>query len=159
MMDINQQRNILKRLSRGLPICDEPYKKLADESGVTEDELLEFIRELVDSNVISRFGMVVNHELVGYDANAIVVWDVPDDEVDQIGALLGLQEKISLCYKRPRQMPNWPYNLFTMIHGKNKNEVISELNKIVSENDIANYACDVLISTKTFKHSGSRFDW
>ncbi len=158
-MDINQQRNIMKHLSRGLPICDDPYKDLAEASGISEETLLEFIRELVDSNVISRFGMVVNHESVGYSSNAIVVWDVPDDEVDQVGALLGLQEKISLCYKRPRQMPDWPYNLFTMLHGKSEEEVTSELNKIVNENNIANYASDALISTKTFKHTGSRFDW
>ena len=159
MIDINQQRNILKNLSRGLPICENPYEVLAKESGITEEELLSFIKELVESNVISRFGMVINHESVGYDSNAIVVWDVPDDEVDQVGALLGLQEKISLCYKRPRKMPDWPYNLFTMIHGKSKHEVIKELNNIVSENSIENYACDVLISTKTFKHTGARYDW
>lgn len=158
-MDINQQRNVMRHLARGLPICDEPYKELAAASGISEEDLLKFIGELVDTNVISRFGMVVNHESVGYDSNAIVVWDVPDDEVDQVGALLGLQEKISLCYKRPRQMPDWPYNLFTMIHGRSEQEVISELNKIVSENNIENYASDVLISSNTFKHTGSRYDW
>lgn len=159
MMNINQQRKILNYLSKGLPICEEPYKALAELSGVSEAELLSFIKDLVDSNVISRFGMVIDHDLVGYEENAIVVWDIPDDEVDQIGALLGLQEKISLCYHRQRQLPDWPYNLFTMIHGKTKHDVITELNRIVSENGIENYACDVLISTETFKHSEARTDW
>ena len=159
MMDINQQRKILKHLSSGLPICEEPYKELANKSGVSEKELLDFIHELVDSNVISRFGIVISQESVGYVENAIVVWDIPDEEVDQVGALLGLQEKISLCYRRKRQLPDWPYNLFTLIHGKTKNDVLTELNNIVTSNGIEKYACDVLISTETFKHSGARFDW
>ncbi len=159
MMDINQQKKILKLISNGIPISEEPYKKLANDVGVDEDALIEFIQELVDSNVISRFGMLIDHESVGYNANAIVVWDIPDEEVDQVGALLGLQEKISLCYKRPRRLPDWPYNLFTMIHGRTQDEVIKELNQIVSANNIENFACDVLISTKTFKHSCARYDW
>jgi DNA-binding Lrp family transcriptional regulator len=158
-MNINQQRKILKFLSNGLPICEEPYKELAEKSGVTQEQLFGFIQDLVDSNVISRFGMLIDHEMIGYKENAIVVWDIPDDEVDQIGALLGLQEKISLCYHRQRQLPDWPYNLFTMIHGKTKHDVITELNRIVSDNGIENYACDVLISTETFKHSRARYDW
>ena len=159
MMDINQQRKILKHLSRGMPICDEPYKELAELCGISEPKLFEFIQELVDSNVISRFGMVVDPESVGYVENAIVVWDIPDDEVDQVGALLGLQEKISLCYKRQRQLHDWPYYLFTMSHGKTKHDVLTELNNIVKSNGIENYACDVLISTETFKHEGARYDW
>ncbi len=159
MMDINQQRKILKHLSSGLPICEDPYKELAELCGVSEETLIGFIHELVDSNVISRFGMVIDPESVGYGENAIVVWDIPDDEVDQVGALLGLQEKISLCYRRQRQLPDWPYNLFTMIHGKTKHDVLTELNKIVKTNGIENYACDVLISTETFKHQGARHDW
>jgi len=156
MMDINQQRKVLQLLSKGLPICNDPYKALSKQLEISEHELIEFIKDLDSSNVISRFGMVISPEAVGYEKNAIVVWDVPDDEVDQLGALLGLQEKISLCYKRQRQLPDWPYNLFTVIHGKDQNDVVAELNRIVSENKIENYAWDVLISTKTFKHQDSR---
>jgi len=159
MMDINQQRKVLQQLSKGLPICENPYKAVADEASITEVELLEFIQDLVNSNVINRFGMVINQESVGFVKNAIVVWDIPDDEVDQLGALLGLQERISLCYKRKRQLPDWPYNLYTMIHGKTQNDVVAELNRIVSENNIGNYACDVLISSKSFKHEGARHNW
>jgi len=158
MIDINQQKKILTELVNGLPICEEPYKDLAYKVGISQAQLFEFIHELIDSNVIHRFGMIVDHEAVGYKENAIVVWDIPDEEVDQIGALLGLQEKISLCYRRPRQLPDWPYNLFTLIHGKTKHDVISELNNIIKANRIENYACDVLISAETFKCSGKRSD-
>jgi len=159
MMDINQQRKVLQQLSKGLTICENPYRTVADEANISEDELLEFIQDLVNSNVINRFGMVIHQESVGFEKNAIVVWDIPDDEVDQLGALLGLQEKISLCYKRKRQLPDWPYNLYTLIHGKTQSDVVTELNRIVSENNIEDYACDVLISTKSFKHEGARHDW
>jgi len=158
MIDINQQKKILTELIHGLPICEEPYKELAEKINVSQAELFEFIHDLIDSNVIHRFGMVIDQEAVGYKENAIVVWDIPDEEVDQIGALLGLQEKISLCYRRPRQLPDWPYNLFTLIHGKTKHDVISGLNKIIESNGIENYASDVLISAETFKSSGKRFD-
>ena len=156
MMDINRQKRVLKSLSKGLPICEEPYKQLANELEIKEKDLINFIQELKGSNVISRFGMIVNPESVGYPCNALVVWDVPDNEVDEIGNLLGLHEKISLCYKRPRQLPDWPYNLFTMIHGKNQQAIVTEFNRLVSENDIGQYACDILFSYKTFKHSGAR---
>jgi len=158
MIDINQQKKILMELTSGLPICEEPYKELAEKINVTQDVLFEFIQDLIDSNVIHRFGMVLDQEAIGYKENAIVVWDIPDEEVDQIGALLGLQEKISLCYRRPRQLPDWPYNLFTLVHGKTKHDVISELNKIIESNGIGNYASDVLFSAETFKASGKRFD-
>lgn len=156
MMDINQQKQVLKALSKGLPICEEPYKKLAESLNLDEPLLISFIKELKDTNVISRFGMIVNPASVGYECNAIVVWDVPDEDVDEVGTLLGLQEKISLSYKRPRQMPDWPYNLFTMLHGKSQHAIITELKHIVTENDISQYPCDILFSTKTFKHSGAR---
>ena len=158
MIDINQQKKILLELAHGLPICKQPYKNLAEKVGISQPQLFEFIQDLVDSNVIHRFGMVIDQEGVGYTENAIVVWDIPDDEVDQIGSLLGLQEKISLCYRRPRQLPDWPYNLFTLIHGKTQQDVIAELNRIVEKNGIEDYASDVLISTETFKHSGKRED-
>ncbi len=158
MIDINQQKKILKELAYGLPICEEPYKALAEKINVPQSALFEFIQNLIDSNVIHRFGMVINQEAVGYKENAIVVWDIPDEEVDQVGALLGLQEKISLCYRRPRQLPDWPYNLFTLIHGETKNDVITELNKIIESNGVESYASDVLISNKTYKSLGKRFD-
>jgi siroheme decarboxylase len=159
MMDINKQRKVLKILSHGLPICEEPYKELSEKIGVPQNKIFSFVQELVDANIISRFGMVINQEAVGYEENAIVVWDIPDEEVDQIGALLGLQEKISLCYRRQRQLPDWPYNLFTLIHGKTKQDVLAEINQIVSVNGIDDYACDMLISTETFKHTNTRQDW
>lgn len=158
-MDMNQQRKVLTQLSKGLAICDRPFLALSQQIGTSEEALVDFVQGLVDSNGVSRFGMVIDHEKVGYSVNAIVVWDVPDEEVDEIGVLLGLQEKISLCYKRPRQLPDWPYNLFTLIHGQSQKDVVTQLNKIVSENDIEQYASDILFSTQTFKHTGSRFDW
>ena len=157
MMDKILQQKITNLLSKGLPISEYPYAVLADKLGVDEESLLNFIRQSVDEGVFRRIGMVVNHHKIGYQANAMVVWDVPDEEVDRIGELLGRQEKITLSYRRPRVLPDWPYNLFTMVHGKHRPQVLAEIQAIIQKNNLQNYARDILFSYKKFKQTGARF--
>ena len=101
--------------------------------------------------------MVVNHHNIGYTANAMVVWDVPNNKVDSIGELLGNQNKVTLCYQRPRRLPGWTYNLFTMIHGKNKQQVLEQIDEIVSSNQLQSLPKDILFSCKKFKQTGAMY--
>lgn len=153
--DIQQQ--ILDKLSKGLKICEAPYAELAEEVGVSEAELLEFIKQSVDAGVVKRLGMVVNHHKAGFVANAMVVWNISDDDVDRVGDLLGQQDEVTLCYQRPRRLPEWPYNLFTMIHGKSRAKVLDDIQNIAVRCDLEEYPKDILFSSKKFKQTGARY--
>ncbi|WP_444995261.1 siroheme decarboxylase subunit beta [Aliikangiella sp. IMCC44359] len=157
MISHSTQHQILNQLSIGLDICEHPYQKLALDLGVNEKELLSFINDMVEQNVIKRMGMVVNHHRVGYRANAMVVWDIPDDKVDQIGELFAKQKKITLCYQRPRQLPDWPYNLFIMIHGKCRTEVKEYLESLTASHCLDKYRKDILFSSQKYKQTGAKY--
>ena len=157
MIDEYLQKQILSRLSSGLPICEHPYAELAMDYGVNEAELIEFLEESLANQRLKRIGAVVNHHKLGYSSNAMVVWNVPDKIVDEIGGLLGSQSKVTLCYQRPRKLPDWPYNLFTMIHGKCRQQVLDYLELIVTQNNLQHFHPKALFSTKQYKQTGARY--
>ena len=157
MIDDILEKKIVNLLSKGLPISEHPYADLAAKLAIEEASLLEFVQRSIDNGLLRRMGMVINHHKIGYQANAMVVWDVPDEEVDQIGELLGRQEKVTLSYRRPRVLPDWPYNLFTMVHGKHRPQVLTEIQKIIQQNNLQDYPKDILFSYKKFKQTGARF--
>lgn len=149
---------VAQALSRGLPVCSRPYKQVGDENGLTEQQVIEAIASLVDKGVVSRFGLIVKHRKFGYKANAMVVWDVPDEHIDRIGKTFTASPVVTLCYQRPRRLPDWPYNLFCMIHGREREVVLSEVKKLVEATGIENISYDVLFSTHAYKQRGARYD-
>lgn len=157
MIDECLQRKILSRLSAGLPICEHPYAELAKDYDIEEAELIEFLKTSLTNQKLKRIGAVVNHHKLGYCSNAMVVWDVPDGIVDEVGELLGAQSKVTLCYQRPRKLPEWPYNLFTMIHGKCRLQVLEYLESITALNNLQQFQPQALFSTKQYKQTGARY--
>jgi siroheme decarboxylase len=157
MISTDKEKALFDSLSKGLPICEFPYLELSKQLGLEEVEVLNFISNSLECGKIKRIGMVVNHHKLGYTANAMVVWDVPDGKVDSVGETLGNQDKVTLCYQRPRRLPDWSYNLFTMIHGKNKQQVLDQIDEIVSSNQLQSLARDVLFSSRKFKQTGARY--
>ena len=113
--------------------------------------------QLIGSGVIKRLGVVVRHHELGYRANAMVVWDVPDSEVDQLGYLLGRQDCVTLCYQRPRHMPHWPYNLFCMVHGRDRDEVLACVARMSEGLGLDDIHRTVLFSGRRFKQRGARY--
>ena len=148
---------IMAEIQGGLPLCSQPYKSVADKLGITENILIERIRTLGETGAIKRFGIVIRHHELGYRANAMVVWDIPDDQVDAMGQKLGEFDCITLCYRRPRRLPMWRYNLFTMIHGMNRETVLESLNRIRSKAGLEHIHYDVLFSQRQFKQRGARY--
>ena len=148
---------LIAAIQEGLPLTPRPYADVARQLGWTEDEVLARIRALSDSGVISRFGVIVRHQELGYRANAMVVWDVPDDTVtDAAAALIGLPY-VTLCYRRRRVPPAWPYNLFCMIHGRDRTRVeglAAEAGQAAGLGDCPNA---VLFSGRRFKQRGARY--
>jgi DNA-binding Lrp family transcriptional regulator len=118
-----RDRELLLATQAGLPCSAQPYRDVARQLGWSEDEVLERLRRMATSGALRRVAAVPNHYRLGYTANAMTVWDVADEWVDEVGRELGALPAVSHCYRRPRRLPVWPYNLFAMFHGHSRAEV------------------------------------
>ena len=125
-------RRLLAAIQHGLPLIPRPYAEIAAGLGVSEEEVVARLIWLKQSGVVRRFGVVVRHHELGYGANAMMVWDVSDDRVRELGRCLAGFDFITLCYQRPRRLPTWRYNLYCMIHGKSREEVLANLEWMVN---------------------------
>ena len=150
-------RRLLALLQDGLPLVPAPYAALAERLGVSDAEVRARLTHLQADGVISRFGLVVRHHELGYRANAMVVWDVPDEKVPEAGRRLAALDFVTLCYRRPRRLPRWPYNLFCMIHGLDRAEVLAQVAEAASLAGLEQVRRDVLFSTRRFKQRGARY--
>lgn len=151
------QVELVDKLQSGIPLAAEPYAALWPEDECKADLALDQIHAWKQDGIIKRFGVVVRHHELGYRENAMVVWDVPDDMVKELGSLAAQTPVVTLCYRRPRQLPEWPYNLFCMIHGKNRAVVEAHIAAICSETGLAAYPTKVLFSKQRFKQQGARY--
>ncbi len=150
-------RRLLSALEPGLALDPRPYARLAERAGLSEGKVLERLRALQDNGAISRFGVVVRHRALGYWANAMVVWDVPDAEVRDAGRALAALDFVTLCYRRPRRPPVWPYNLFCMIHGRDRAAVLGQVEAAAQACGLAELRRKVLFSKRCFKQRGARY--
>ncbi len=150
-------RALLNALEDGLPLDPRPYAVLARRLGWIERDVIVRLAHLIDGGVISRFGLVVKHRSLGYRANAMAVWDVPDDEVDRVAAIFAGHAFVTLCYRRPRRRPHWPYNLFCMVHGRDRARVLAEIETLNRAAKADGLPQAVLFSRHCFKQRGARF--
>ena len=144
-------------LENGLDRTSQPYASLAARCGLSEDECLHRLGQLQRLSIIRRFGVVVRHRELGYTANAMVVWNVPDDRVIQVGRQLAAESAVTLCYQRPRRLPDWPFNLFSMLHGQDRGAVLAELEVIRQRLGLGDIPCQPLFSLRRFKQCGARY--
>ncbi len=149
-------RNFLAALEHGLPLEVRPYQSIGQQLGMDESRVIERLGALIDDGIVSRFGLVVRHRELGYKANAMVVWDVPDEDVDALGQAFALHSFVTLCYRRPRRLPNWPYNLFCMVHGRQREAVLGQIDELRSVADTIRRPPAVLFSRRRFKQRGAR---
>jgi DNA-binding Lrp family transcriptional regulator len=150
-------RRLIAALADGLPLVPRPYDALGAALGWTEAEVIARLRGLVAAGVVSRFGVIVRHHELGIRANAMVVWDVPDARVADAGAVLRDLPFVTLCYRRPRRPPAWPYNLFCMIHGRERAAVEALAGEATAAADLAGCERAVLFSRRRFKQRGARY--
>ena len=150
-------RALVRALQGGLPRVPRPYHAVAESLGVAPEIVLARIEAMLQSGAIRRIGVVPNHYRLGYTANGMSVWDVDDDVVDTLGEMVGALGGVSHCYRRPRRMPLWRYNLFAMVHGKSRAEVERQVAAIARVLGAAARAHDVLYSTRILKKTGLRF--
>lgn len=147
---------LLAVLEGGLPLVVRPFAALAEKLGLAEEEVIDRLRRLLDSGIVKRFGVVVRHRELGYRANAMVVWNVPDETVGNAAGSLSALPFVTLCYRRPRRT-GWPYNLFCMIHGKDRQVVLEQIALANAAAGIASLPQAVLFSTQAFKQHGARY--
>lgn len=144
-------------VSEGLPLVKRPYAEIARRLQCSEAEVIDGIGEIIASGDIKRYGVVVRHRRLGYLANGMVVWDIPDSRVSEIGHCIGQYSFVTLCYQRPRRLPEWRYNLFSMIHGQDRAAVIDQVDFIVQQCGLQEIEHEILFSKRCFKQRGASY--
>ncbi len=153
----NIDQNLLAEVAQGIPLVAAPYEEIASRLGLTEDDVIQRLARLDEDGVIKRFGLVVRHRVLGYKANAMVVWDVPDGKIDTLGEKFASYDFVTLCYQRPRRLPQWPFNLFCMVHGKDRDVVRQQIDVLNNNSTAGSYPNAVLFSRQCFKQCGARY--
>ena len=149
-------RRIVVATQKGLPRVSQPYHAIAEQLGISADEVMARLRRMLETGIIRRIGAVPNHYTLGYRANGMSVWDVPDERIRELGKKIGELDFVSHCYHRPRHLPDWPYNLFAMVHGHDRDEVEAKVAQIAALLGEADRGHAVLYSTSILKKTGLR---
>lgn len=148
---------IVRATQAGLPLVARPYDAIAATLGVEPGLVLARLRAMLASGAIRRIGVVPNHYRLGWTANGMSVWDVDDARVDALGEEVGALPGVTHCYRRPRRLPDWRYNLFAMVHGRDRAEVEAQVAGIAALLGDAARAHEILYSTRILKKTGLRF--
>lgn len=150
-------RRLILAVQDGLPLVPQPYAAVAEAAGCSEDQALARLTAMMEAGVIKRLGLVVRHHELGYRANAMTVWDVPDAEVEEVGRRMAAFPCVTLCYRRPRRPPEWPYNLFAMVHGRDRHRVEAQVEAMARDLGLVGHRRAVLFSLRRFKQRGARY--
>jgi DNA-binding Lrp family transcriptional regulator len=150
-------RRLVAALESGLPLVPAPYAAIAETAGVSESYLVARLADWLQQGVIRRLGVVVRHRALGFTANAMCVWDVPDGECDALGTALAREAGVTLCYRRVRALPAWGYNLFCMLHGRDRATVEGRLAELAGSHRLDRFPSAVLFSRRAFKQCGAKY--
>ncbi len=149
-----EDKKVIRQIQGDLPLTPTPFHLLAQRLGWEEKELLRRIRRFIRRGRIRRFGAILRHQQAGYQGNAMVVWRVPEGQVERMGQAMGKFSAVSHCYFRP-PLPHWPYNLYTMVHGRSESDCDREAQKIAEQTGLKHYR--LLFSKKEHKKSSMRY--
>ena len=151
------EADLLLAIQDGFPLSNTPYEDIADSLDASVDDVLDAVKQLREDGCIKRIGCVVNHIVTGFDSNCMVVWNVPDDELDERGIDVGQLPYVTLCYHRPRRPEQgWEYNLFTMIHGRDADVVDEKIDELAEAH--LPFEHERLYTTETLKQTGARYE-
>ncbi|MBL4750531.1 MAG: Lrp/AsnC family transcriptional regulator [Amylibacter sp.] len=148
-------RPIIQALSDGLALVARPFNALADQLSRTEADVIARIKALSDAGILTRVGVIVRHRTIGWHSNAMVVWDVPENQITAAGTALARHPGVTLCYERQRLAGLWDYPLFSMIHGQSRAQALAVLNGALALPELAGCAHQVLFSQRCFKQKGA----
>lgn len=148
------QKKVVRVLQHGISAVEQPFLVAADLIGISEDELLRQLHSMKAKGVMRRFGAILRHQKAGFSANAMAVWNVPDEKIEEFAGLVMKFQNVSHCYERPR-LDDFPYNIYTMIHGRSREEVIDTATKIANEVGLTEF--ELLHTTAEYKKSSPVF--
>ena len=151
------EKALIEIISAGLPLVEHPYAAIAAQLGCNETAVIDGIKRIMARGDVKRFGVVVRHRKLGYRANGMVVWDIPNARVAELGHCIGQYSFVTLCYQRPRRLPEWRYNLFSMIHGQDRAAVIEQVGFIVEQCGLHGIEHEILFSRRCFKQRGASY--
>lgn len=149
-------RKIVVATQDGLPLTPRPYHAVAEQLGLGPDEVMSRMSAMLEGGAIRRMGIIPNHYALGVRANGMSVWNVADERAAELGPKIGALEFVSHSYRRPRHLPDWPYNLFAMVHGKSRADVeahVDEIAALLGDEDLGH---EILYSTRILKKKGLR---
>lgn len=149
-------RAVIEATAHGLPLDVHPYRITAERIGAEEHQVISSIERMLQNRMIRRIGVVPNHYKLGLTANGMTVWDVADEAAEEYGRQIGALEFVSHCYLRPRKQPDWPYNLFAMVHCRSREEVQAKAQEISCILGSSLRSSDILFSTRILKKTGLR---
>jgi DNA-binding Lrp family transcriptional regulator len=149
-------RALAALVEAGLPLVAQPYDAWATALGQTREALLATLARWQREGTVRRFGVIVRHHELGISHNAMTVFDVPDEAVDALGAALARERGVTLCYRRERA-PGWPYNLYCMVHGRDRATVLDLVAHAIAGAGLDAYDHAVLFSARRFKQQGARY--
>ena len=152
----NIDRQIIQATQSGLPLVSRPYDEIADRLGLSVNDVISRMQAMQQNGIIRRIAAVPNHYALGYKGNGMTVWDVPSERVNELGKKVGALDFVSHCYHRPRFLPDWPYNLFAMVHAHNRDEALLLVNNIAELLGEYDRSHDVLFSKQILKKTGLR---
>jgi DNA-binding Lrp family transcriptional regulator len=156
-MALNEfDRELIAATQTGLPLVARPYEAVGAMLGVSGEVVRERLAQLLAQGLIRRIGAVPNHYRLGWVANGMTVWNVADARVDELGEQVGALPGVSHCYRRPRELPLWPYNLFAMVHGRSRDEVEQQAREIRALLGEACAGGEILYSSAILKKAGLR---
>lgn len=140
----------------GIPLISRPYSEFSKKIGISEEEFISRLEKMKKIGFIRKIAAAPNHYKLGYTANAMTVWDIPEKNIDKVGAIFQGIHSISHCYIRPRALPLWPYNLFAMFHGQSREEVNDKVDSVKLKIENLYVAVELIYSTKILKKTGIR---
>jgi DNA-binding Lrp family transcriptional regulator len=145
---------ILRVIQDGVPLTREPFKEAAKKLGMTQEELVERVKVMNETGLIRRFSANINQRKLGITANAVVVWNIPKEEMETVVPVFLERSEISHIYERRVYPGRWEYNLYTVVHDYDRESVERFVKKIADEIGVDDY--QVLFSIRRFKGTSSR---
>lgn len=147
-------KKIIMELQAGLPLASRPFRELAQRLGISEAELLARVQALQQNGFMRRIGAALRHRRVGFKANAMIVWDIPEEIINEVGEQMAKLPEVTHCYQR-LSLPQWPYNFYTMVHGHSQEECQQIADKISAIAGVTNYR--LLYSVAELKKSSMKY--
>lgn len=148
-------RDILQALTTGMSLCNRPFAEIGKPLNRSEKDILDRVSDLQAGGIISRLGVIVRHRALGWRSNAMVVWDIPSDRIDQAGPALSAHPGVTLCYER-RPVPGvWPYRLYCMIHAQSRRAALETLTAASRLPELERVPFKTLFSNRCFKQTGA----